>query len=84
MSYADPSLASARIEAGGLPMGNIPADDTFRPDHIQHLSDGRWLCMVHSVQGESLLVGTAHSKDGAIRAARNFIKRNQSAVYGEA
>jgi hypothetical protein len=81
MSYADPSLTSACIEAGGLPIRNVPAGDRFKPHHIQRLSDGRWLYLVHSMRGQTLLSGTTYTKDGAFRAARNFIKNNQNAVY---
>jgi hypothetical protein len=61
----------------------VPFDTggNFKPDHVQHLADGRWLYLVHSVTMRNLLSGIADTKDGAIRAARNFVKRNQNAIY---
>lgn len=42
-----------------------------------------WYWEVWDKKGEILECGYASTQDGAFRAARNFIRRNQNLVYGE-
>jgi hypothetical protein len=76
-------LYNSVLADGFIPVVNVGIGAAFKPDHVLPMQSGRWLVLVHSVHGKSLLTTSVDTQDGAIRAARNFIKRNQYAIWGD-